>query len=495
MITRKTFLRNLLCWFSICLILIIGVATPRSAHAQKAEAIYQSFEELEGKIIAGQTGTVYLDVLNKSGAIKTYTPVEYNTNADRVNALLKDEVNAVIVDWPVAQGMCARHEGLAIMPVSIATDAYGIAFEKGNTMEDEVARLIEQFKQDGTLKKLQEVWFSGDESLKKLPELDFSEFPKNDDNTIHFGYSSGTPPMSYADEGGNALGYDIALAMHIAHALGMHIKPISINVASIVPALDNGMVDMAGGALSITEKRLAVVNMIPYFENRQVFVVKDVMTAPEALGISGQLAKFLHSTFIKDQQYVVLAKGIAITIVITLISALIGLMIGIALYQMKLSGNKFMELCIRVYMRLFEGRSTIILCLVLYYVIVGKMNIYSLGFATIGFGIKISANVMRAIENIKEKQLSKLRSKEGLYSLILICHKQLRSLLTGVSIVVYIVMEKLAVTDWASVSSMVRRKMYIDIAPWIATAVVYFGIIVLLKTCMSWVINTKKKDV
>jgi polar amino acid transport system substrate-binding protein len=81
------------------------------------------------------------------------------------------------------------------------------------------------------------------------------------------------PPQEFFDEAGNPTGADPDLATEIAKRLGLGIRIENTVFDVIIPALVAGKCDIIVSAQNITTDRLKTVNMIPYFQAGQAFVV------------------------------------------------------------------------------------------------------------------------------------------------------------------------------------------------------------------------------
>jgi polar amino acid transport system substrate-binding protein len=92
------------------------------------------------------------------------------------------------------------------------------------------------------------------------------------------------PPQEFYDDNGNPIGSDIEIAQAIAQRLGL--QPVIQNSVfdTIIAALQGGKCDMIASAQNITTDRIAQVNMIPFFQAGQSFVV----AAGNPAGITSQ---------------------------------------------------------------------------------------------------------------------------------------------------------------------------------------------------------------
>ena len=470
--------------------------------------IYSNLSELDGKIIATKTGAFYVDMLIEENLIKNPTFVEHNTINNSILDLQNNKVDAIVTDLSVANTIISTTPGLAIMQLSDKVQYYGIVLPKNSYLKKDIEKTIKHFQRDGTLDTIGINWFGVDESKKKLPSLDFSDFPKTQRNTITYFYSTAMFPLSYANDKGEALGYDIELAMRIAHALGMHIETTPINVGSIIPAIEFGMAEMAGGGLSITSKRLEKVDMIPYLADSIVLIVKakNITTTQEHTIITN-IKNVLNTIILEDNHYQTIIKGIVLAIAITFSSLLIALVLGAVLLFMLNSPFNILSSIAKIYIRVFNISPIIVFFLFIYYVTVGYFSAFGVILATIlisiyfsGFIPKILRKIInsldkkqlknaKALEFGKRKTFFKIIFPQCLANFISACQKPFISLITLSFIVANIATEDLHINEWAKLHAAIKRNYYEDIIILIGTIIIYFIVILLIECFFKWVYN------
>jgi len=81
------------------------------------------------------------------------------------------------------------------------------------------------------------------------------------------------PPQEFFDANGNPTGSDIDLGAEIARRLGLTVEVQNSVFDTIIAALTGGKCDIIISAQNITSDRVKQVDMIPYFEAGQSFVV------------------------------------------------------------------------------------------------------------------------------------------------------------------------------------------------------------------------------
>jgi polar amino acid transport system substrate-binding protein len=97
------------------------------------------------------------------------------------------------------------------------------------------------------------------------------------------------PPQEFFDAGGNPVGSDIEIGQEIATRLGLTAEVQNSVFDTIIAALQGGKCDVIISAQNITTDRVKQVDMIPFFEAGQSFVVakgnpKGIKTADDICG-------------------------------------------------------------------------------------------------------------------------------------------------------------------------------------------------------------------
>ncbi|MGC8821098.1 MAG: basic amino acid ABC transporter substrate-binding protein [Fervidobacterium sp.] len=83
------------------------------------------------------------------------------------------------------------------------------------------------------------------------------------------------PPFEFVDEKNQVVGFDIDIANELAKRLGVKLEIVSLPFDSLIPALQQGKIDMIIAGMTITEERAKIVDFSkPYFEANQAIVVR-----------------------------------------------------------------------------------------------------------------------------------------------------------------------------------------------------------------------------
>jgi polar amino acid transport system substrate-binding protein len=107
---------------------------------------------------AGTTGLTYIrDVIQPDDQ-----PNQYNDTKDAAQALANGQIDAVVIDVPIAIPLTEDYAGTTVAAQFITDEGYGMVFEKGSPLVDCVNEALQAMTDDGTLQQLQDEW---------LPEL------------------------------------------------------------------------------------------------------------------------------------------------------------------------------------------------------------------------------------------------------------------------------------------------------------------------------------
>ena len=267
-------------WVAVVLValaLLVGAAPPAWA-ATGATPEMTTIEELDGKRIGMGNGGAF-DKLMEENLEGTYEFSYYNGVADAIAALKSGRIDAYVDDDPVVRLAVSRNDGVAVLPDSFLEDDYGFVFAKGSPLVDDVDRVIEQFRADGTLDELKERWTGSDEAAKVLPEQDWD----TPNGVLTMVVDDTAEPMSYVGDGGQVVGYSCELGMLIAKELGYGIKLQTMAFPSMLASVQSGKADFGGGNVSITDERKETLDFsVPDYHGAVAFAVRATdTTGPE----------------------------------------------------------------------------------------------------------------------------------------------------------------------------------------------------------------------
>lgn len=92
---------------------------------------------------------------------------------------------------------------------------------------------------------------------------------------VRVGIRFDNPPLSYIDESGNWVGFDVDLANELAKRLGVEIEQVKVNETTRISFLQEGKIDMAVASMNHTRSRDNAVDFsVTYFWDSQTFLVR-----------------------------------------------------------------------------------------------------------------------------------------------------------------------------------------------------------------------------
>jgi len=120
-----------------------------------------SFEDLEGKNVGSQKGTIYHDLLEESGLPESITV--YEAIGDMLQELSNGRLDAVITDEPVSIYLKENNPNFKIKIIndyeSQIVDGVGLGVAKGNDeLVNDLNEVIAELREDGTLQEIYDEW-------------------------------------------------------------------------------------------------------------------------------------------------------------------------------------------------------------------------------------------------------------------------------------------------------------------------------------------------
>jgi len=180
-----------------------------------------------------------------------------------------------------------------ILEEVLAEEFYGIGFRKGDTeLRDDIELALLTMAADGTTAEISAKWFNGenlfyveDETL--LEDAADIELPERSGDFVVGFDMDGFPPMGFADEAGEFIGFDLDLAKEVCNRLGYNLVLQPVAWPSIIMELDAGNIDCIWNGFSIkADREEKVLFSAPYLKNRQVAMVlnNDVLAFSDLNG-------------------------------------------------------------------------------------------------------------------------------------------------------------------------------------------------------------------
>jgi polar amino acid transport system substrate-binding protein len=471
--------------------------------AKPEELEIKTLAAANGKPIGVVTGSISDQVAKK--VLPKSTCSYYNTYSDCVLAVKNGKVGGFICDEPIARAIVVANPDLGYIKEPLEKDVYGIGISK-NRMELKTIldKGLAEYKKNGTLKKIDNIWFGNDEAAKIMPAAK----PGTKGNVI-CAVSADSPPMVYM-KNKEYVGYEVALITSIMQDAGYSVTFQDMEFTAIMPALVSGKADLACSAMTITEERQKSITFSDSdYEGGIVLVVRNKANAAGAGGFWQEIKTSFYRNFIYEDRYEMVIRGLKTTIAITLGAALFGTILGLGVCFLKRSSKKWLSVPTNVFISIMQGTPLVVFLMIMYYIVFGGWDINPLYVAIIAFGINfataVGSMVSTGIDTVDKGQMEaatamgftkvqgfmKIVTPQALRYVLPVYAGEFISLLKMTSVVGYI-----AIQDLTKMSDIIRSRTYEAFFPLIATAVIYFltaWILTSFLTYLQYKMDPKKR--
>lgn len=408
---------------------------------------YTELAQLSGKLIADTSGSVFSKYIDE--VIPNVTYSVFNGPLEQIEALKDGKVEAVPMDEPNTKIELAKETDLTILPQRIAAAKYGIVLQKGSPLTSKVNSALATLKADGTLDEMKKRWMGSDDSVKVMPDIESS----GANGTLLVAYDKAYEPMEYVDADGREKGYELEMMLRVGKILGMKVEFVTMDTSGLIPMIRSGKADAAVGSFSITEERKEIVDMSdPEYEGGVYFIVRKVA-----------------------------AEG----------------------------DRKKTRPVTTAFIRVIESTPVVVLLMILYYLVFGKVGISAIIVAIIGFsinfGVYVSEMISMGINAVEKGQIEaaaalgftrsqvfrKVTFPQAAQHFVPIYKGAFISMVKDTSVVGYI-----AIEDLTKVSDIIRSRTLEAFFPLIVTAVIYYlvaNLLAFVLTKIEIMINPKKE--
>ena len=220
--------------------------------AQASESLGMSAENFRGKKIGILTGSIHDQIMSRN--LKDAIPIYYNSFIDLAIALESGKVDAYIADEPTFRSIANDYPDQKIA-ILFSKENYAYVFRKNDEDSAAVCRQLSEFirkcRENGTLEKVDDIWFGTDESAKVVDMEGLTA--KN--GTLTFATSTDIGvPFSYV-KNNHYVGYDVDLAVRFCREYGYGIEIVNSSFDGMLASVSSGRCDFCGACITITPER------------------------------------------------------------------------------------------------------------------------------------------------------------------------------------------------------------------------------------------------
>ncbi len=430
-------------------------------------------------------GTV--DDLTVKNMIPETESLYFNSLTDRLAALESGKIDATIGGEPAMRRAMRQHPNLAVIPESIAYSDYGFAFAKGSPLTSRFDEILREMESNGTLRASWEKWVVSDSAEKDMPQQNWPG--KN--GVLRYWTRSDSEPICYIGEGNQVLGYEPDILLQIAEKLDMRVEITTANFDALIPSLQTKKSDVVSGHMSMTEERREMLDFSYPAYREPLFALvraKDDETQ-KGEGFFSELKQSFYRTFITEKRYQLILSGLGITVLLSVLSCILGLAFGFFLCMIRRSRFRPGQVFTAMFVRIVQGTPIVVLLMILYYVVFGKVSIPGIVVSVIAFSVNFGAYssemIRSGIEAVPAAQTEaglaigytpfqcfwKIVFPQAAVHFIPVLKGEFISLVKMTSVVGYI-----AVQDLTKVTDMIRSRTMEAFFPLIMTAILYFAL-------------------
>jgi len=424
----------------------------------------------------------------------------FNDYGTMVEALLNGKIDALAIDTPLARRWVAQRPNDLKIAFHEGKNPYGFFFAKDNPLRDRFNEVLCPMIASGEVKRIITKWCDATD----INSVQFEPIPELPANCEVLKVSAGCEeePGAFL-RGGKPVGFDVDIVRIVAARLGKRIEVIRTPTLSRITAVQVGKVDMGAGCITISDERKKIVDFSEAYldDGFSVVICTQTGATKEESFLSALKASFVR-TFIFDERWKLMASGLGVTLLITVLSSIFGTLLAFPVWLARTSVNKIASALARGYISIMEGTPILVLLMILFYVVFGKVDIDGIWIAVLGFSLNTSAYLGEAlrsgIDSVPRGQTEAALAlgygekraffrfvlPQAFQSILPVYRGVLISVLKATSIVGYV-----AINDLTKASDLIRSRTYESLFPILTTAFIYF----VAAWIMAFLLNTLGK--
>ena len=428
----------------------------------------------------------------------------YSLVPDMILAVEQGKIDAYISETTYLAAAIWEGANVQAAGEPIDRTSAGYIFQKDGAtaaVRSQLNEYLTRAKENGQLDMLQKKWLGNTEPT----DLFDSDTLTGENGTLKVAVAPDLKPICYVKDGA-IIGYEIEVLQQFAKEYGYQLEFVSMTFDAILPGVVAGKYDIGTGGMTITEERAQSVDFSEsYLTVDVVMVVRAEPDATAEPGFWDEIKEDFEKTFIREDRWKLIVEGIGVTMLISLSAAVAGSILGFGLYMLSRSDSKFLQLLAKgvakVYSRIIAGTPVVVILMILFYVIFGKVRDMSgilvaiLGF-TLTFGAFVYDHMTVSVGSVdhgqteaayalgytKNKTFFRIIFPQAMTIFLPSYCGQAVELIKATAVVGYV-----AVNDLTKMGDIIRSNTYEAFFPLIATAVIYFLLTWLLSSLLKLV--------
>ena len=446
--------------------------------------------DLKGKHVAHMSSDFHRRELEALASDIVFEP--YSEYAFAIESLRNGKIDAISLGKTYADIWMAKFPGEFKVAFDYADDVCCFLLPKNSELKRKVDAEIRKMNAAGETDAIIRKWVEGAKTGRQ-PSL--PEFPAPPDGApeVRLACAAQVEPWCFVSGGkfGGLVGADIEIIRTVAQRLGLDLKPKIYSWGGMVDCVNAGRCEIASGGIYTAGRTFPTVDASEkYADEKMCILVRNESFVGGDSGLVA-FAKSLRASFIRtfvtEDRWKMLAHGFGITLLITFLSAILGTALAFPVWMARTSRVGVVSSLAKGYIAVLQGTPVLVLLMILFYIVFGKVDIDGIWVAVIGFGLNLSAyagEMLRSgIDSVPRGQTEAALAlgytsgraffrfvlPQAVRSILPVYRGELIGLLKMTSIVGYI-----AIGDLTKASDLVRSRTYESFFPIITTALIYF---------------------
>ena len=446
--------------------------------------------DLRGKHVAHMSSDFHKSELLALEPGITFDP--YSEYAFAIESLRKGKIDAISLGRTYADIWMAKFPGEFRVAFEYADDVCCFLLPKNSPLKRKLDAELRKMNATGETAAIARKWIDGAKDGKP-PAMPEFPLPPDGAPKVRLACAAQAEPWCFVagDKFGGLVGADIEIGRTVAQRLGWDLKPKIFSWGGMVDCVNAGRCEIANGGIYTAGYTFPTVEVSEKYEDEKMCLL---VRNEEFKGGDSGLVAFAKSlkesfirTFVTEDRWRMLANGFGITLLITFLAAILGTALAFPVWLARTSRLGIVSSLARGYIAVLQGTPVLVLLMILFYIVFGKVDIDGIWVAVIGFGLNLSAyagEMLRSgIESVPRGQTeaalalgyTKWRAffrfvlPQAVRAILPVYRGELIGLLKMTSVVGYI-----AIGDLTKASDLVRSRTYESFFPIITTAFIYF---------------------
>ena len=478
---------------AVCLIGAVFCLLPRSKQTVRH---VEKLEDLNGGRVGIQSGLNYEDYL--AAKCPEAKPVFFSGFASMLPSLQQGKVDAILTETTSYTVEKLEHPALEYIeePLEHVDCGIGVSSDNmGESILEQLNEFLAEYKANGTYEEMMDYWFVHYD--REHATTDKSGIT-GENGVVRFTSEASYEPVCFAGAGGELQGFDVDFIYRFCRRFGYEPEIVPLEYDAMAAALASGKYTVAMGLIE-DEERAETVNFTDAYMSYDIVAIYFPETQDTTPFLEKVAASF-EKTFLREGRWKMFVKGSATTLLISALAVLFGTGLGLILYLWVANGKKA-ERGVTNFLSWVAGSTpTVVLLMILYYIVFQNYSISNVAVAIVGFtivfGCSFYEKIVSGVKAVGTGQEEAARAQgftanQTFFRIIFpqaIGHlssnyqSDVISLIQDTSVVGYI-----AVMDLTKMSDLIRGRTYEAFFPLLATAGIYYLLILIVTSLLRWV--------